>query len=158
MGCPALLGRHPRGPQYRGVQGPPPLREPPPVAQELTTTFPTQDENPKSYILALSQSSLSLHPPNTNRWNGHHIWADKTQQESAWNLTWSQTSALLEDCCLGGPTRTGPGTAPLCDDKTNHPTLDAQIAKPQLQRLHIAVKSRDLKSQSAQGNRNQIRP
>ena len=34
MGRPALLGSHPRGPQYRGVTSTPPLREPPLVAQK----------------------------------------------------------------------------------------------------------------------------
>ena len=111
MGRPALLGRHPRGPQYRGVHVPPHYGNRP---RWRKSWQPTQHKTntPKdiSWRLASPLDSYTHPTPTDER---HHTWADKTQEESAWNLTRSQTSTLLEDCCPGGPTRTGPGTAPL---------------------------------------------
>ena len=58
MGRPALLGSRPRGPQYRGVQVPPPLREPPPVAQKADK-LPDTRRIPQSGVPALSRSEIS---------------------------------------------------------------------------------------------------
>ena len=50
-------------------------------------TIPTQDDDPKRYVLALRQSSLGRHTPHTNREEGHHIEADRDRQDSECNLT-----------------------------------------------------------------------
>ena len=56
---PALLGSHPRGPQYRGVQVPPHYGNRPRWRKERTT-YLTQCKNPKSIVPALSRSEMTI--------------------------------------------------------------------------------------------------
>ena len=58
MGRLALLGSHPRGPQYRGVQVPPHYRNRPQWCKKWTN-YPTQDEYPKNFVPALSRSMIT---------------------------------------------------------------------------------------------------
>ena len=59
MGRPALLGSHPRGPQYRGVQVPPHYGNRP-RWRKKRTTYLTQCKNPKSIVPALSRSEMTI--------------------------------------------------------------------------------------------------
>ena len=59
MGRPALLGSHPRGPQYRGVQVPPHYGNRP-RWRKKRTTYLTQCKNPKSIVPALGRSEMTI--------------------------------------------------------------------------------------------------
>ena len=85
-GPPCTFGESPQGTAVPRGTSTPPLREPPPVAQKRIT-IPTQDDDPKRYVLALSQSSLGKHTPYTIRKEGHHTEADRNRQDSECSLT-----------------------------------------------------------------------
>ena len=120
MGRPALLGSHPRGPQYRGVQVPPHYRNRPRWRKERTTHL-TQYKNPKSIVPALSRSDMTRHDC---RYHGRHqrksnqtIIQDRVAQH---NRHFFQTHKL-DRTLPGGATWTRLGSAPLVRNMLNKP-------------------------------------
>ena len=111
MGRPALLGSHPRGPQYRGVQVPPHYGNRP-RWRKKRTTYLTQCKNPKSIVPALSRSEMtkqdrrnhSRHQGKANR---------QSSQTELRNITDTCTKQYITpERCPGGTTRRWLGSSP----------------------------------------------
>ena len=112
MGRPALLGSHPRGPQYRGVQVPPHYGNRPRWRKERTT-YLTQCKNPKSIVPALSRSEMTIQDRRYH--SRHQRKSNQTiiQKTELRNITDTCTKQYITpERCPGGTTRRWLGSSP----------------------------------------------
>ena len=110
MGRPALLGSHPRGPQYRGVQVPPHYGNRPRWRKSWHSSRHKTD-TPK----ALSWRLASPHYANTHptpSWK-KGITKKQTETDKTANETWHNSDIEIAGGLLsGGAARRRPGTTP----------------------------------------------
>ena len=111
MGRPALLGRRPRGPQYRGVRRPPHYGNPP-WKRKNKHNVRHRTKTPKDWARHLAGPHGPNTTPITKHKDGNHNIADNNPTKQFIDARMRQTSSQLEDSCPGGPRGGGQAQVP----------------------------------------------